>query len=387
MCKSLTFTACAQNLTKLPVYLPPSRHASRCENQSSEHMAPAAVKKRKADADETEEEEVVDGNEEEEEEWSDEDELEDDEDDVDEQAWESSGDEGGDDEGRPRRSVRSRLPRSSQYRIDAARERSWVQEQADEVRSALSALEGTGSITSQPSALRNCKMHNYQLDGLRWAAGLLQHGTGGGILADEMGLGKTLQAIALMAHLDAATSAGCRHLVVAPLSTISGWTGVCAGVPFSPLYDCVPSPPMRYARFHKAARACLRTVACPRLRPYVRAHHLCTVVANQLSRFYPSLTVLRHTGTAASRAEARAGLARLGLGQSCALLASYESVLADGDSLRKCGGWSCAVIDEYVLFSTVLSFASRPCTMHAERMLNEAFQRAALKAIGGAGCE
>ena len=68
-------------------------------------------------------------------------------------------------------------------------------------------------------------MKDYQLDGLRWALALHRCGASG-ILADEMGLGKTCQAIALMAQLvaDDEPPGGGPCVVLAPLSTLSGWT-------------------------------------------------------------------------------------------------------------------------------------------------------------------
>ena len=77
------------------------------------------------------------------------------------------------------------------------------------------------STLAQPSTLL-CTLHDYQLVGLRWLAALHQCGLNG-ILADEMGLGKTAQSIALLAHLVESNTTTGPFLVIAPLSTLSGW--------------------------------------------------------------------------------------------------------------------------------------------------------------------
>ena len=43
------------------------------------------------------------------------------------------------------------------------------------------------------------------------------------ILADEMGLGKTIQTISMLGYLKHTCGIGGPHLVVAPLSVLSGW--------------------------------------------------------------------------------------------------------------------------------------------------------------------
>ncbi len=58
----------------------------------------------------------------------------------------------------------------------------------------------------------------YQLRGVAWLQHLLELGLGG-VLADEMGLGKTVQAIAVMA----ARRGGAPHLVVCPTSVVGNW--------------------------------------------------------------------------------------------------------------------------------------------------------------------
>ena len=67
----------------------------------------------------------------------------------------------------------------------------------------------------------------YQVDGFRWLAHLHAHGLGG-ILADDMGLGKTLQALALMAHVNAADPDAAPFLVVAPTSVVGNWASETA---------------------------------------------------------------------------------------------------------------------------------------------------------------
>jgi SNF2 family DNA or RNA helicase len=53
-------------------------------------------------------------------------------------------------------------------------------------------------LLKSPSGL-NCKMRQYQSDGLNWL-NFLQNAGLGGCLADDMGLGKTIQALALLQH-------------------------------------------------------------------------------------------------------------------------------------------------------------------------------------------
>jgi SNF2 family DNA or RNA helicase len=101
-----------------------------------------------------------------------------------------------------------------------------------------------------------------------------------------VGLGKTVQAIATLAHLSSNPGARGPSLVIAPLSTLSGW-------------------------------------------------------AEQLRSFCPSLQVVLYTGSAAERAAAR----RTALSGRTVVLASYEPVLADAPALAELG-WAYAVLDE-----------------------------------------
>lgn len=99
-----------------------------------------------------------------------------------------------------------------------------------------------------------------------------------GLLADEMGLGKTAQAIAMLAHLRANNVSG-PFLVIAPLSTLSGWM-------------------------------------------------------EQFAEFCPALHVIRHSGSAAERASARRRTMTGGQAESTVVVSSYEGVLADAPELN-----------------------------------------------------
>jgi ATP-dependent DNA helicase len=77
-------------------------------------------------------------------------------------------------------------------------------------------------IFVQPKILsEECKLKDYQLEGVRWLASLYENGVSG-ILADEMGLGKTIQVIGLIAHLLVMGVSG-PFLIVAPLATLPNW--------------------------------------------------------------------------------------------------------------------------------------------------------------------
>lgn len=68
----------------------------------------------------------------------------------------------------------------------------------------------------------DCKLRDYQLDGLNWLANswCKQNGV---ILADEMGLGKTIQSISFISYVFNEHNLYGPFLVVIPLSTIQGW--------------------------------------------------------------------------------------------------------------------------------------------------------------------
>ena len=89
----------------------------------------------------------------------------------------------------------------------------------DDLRVRLSE-RGERTTVPQPATLDGT-LRDYQLDGLRWMAQLVELGLGG-VLADDMGLGKTVMLIALHLHrvetgLDAPT------LVVCPASVLGNW--------------------------------------------------------------------------------------------------------------------------------------------------------------------
>ena len=193
-------------------------------------------------------------------------------------------------EGRARKPVKTRLARiKSSYSVDAQRTLAWLEERVGAAGAALDDELAHLASMSQPAALQ-CTMHGYQLDGMRWLVALHRAGLSG-ILADEMGLGKTLQAIALLAHLSERGAAG-PFLVIAPLSTLSGWD-------------------------------------------------------EQLRGFCPSLRVIRYSGDAAARASIRERQlsAAAPAGGGVVVLASYEPVLADAPALLGVR-WGYLVVDE-----------------------------------------
>ena len=122
-----------------------------------------------------------------------------------------------------------------------------VVEQADEWRESVAALveltrTGTTPAPVQPPDGFTADLRAYQQHGLDWLAFLWTHRLGG-VLADDMGLGKTIQALALMAHVQATEprpahpgSAGPEpgaddrgpFLVVAPASVVGNWAAEAA---------------------------------------------------------------------------------------------------------------------------------------------------------------
>ncbi|MGW0435843.1 DEAD/DEAH box helicase [Micromonospora sp. NPDC003197] len=85
---------------------------------------------------------------------------------------------------------------------------------------------GGGREVSAPAGLA-AQLRDYQLQGLRWLAGLTSLGLGG-CLADDMGLGKTITLIALHLHRQAETTPadggpGGPTLVVCPASLLGNW--------------------------------------------------------------------------------------------------------------------------------------------------------------------
>eukprot|EP01084_Bolivina_argentea_P276725 472237_1 len=86
-------------------------------------------------------------------------------------------------------------------------------------------LEGDGAKTKaieQTKSLIGGTLKDYQQIGLRWMVTLNQMRLNG-ILADEMGLGKTVQVLALLAYIFDNDEVRGKHLIVAPLSTLSSW--------------------------------------------------------------------------------------------------------------------------------------------------------------------
>jgi len=78
-------------------------------------------------------------------------------------------------------------------------------------------------FTSNPPYIKSGQMRDYQIYGLNWLIQLYERGING-ILADEMGLGKTLQTISLLGYLSEYKGIRGPHLIIAPKSTLSGWT-------------------------------------------------------------------------------------------------------------------------------------------------------------------
>jgi SNF2 family DNA or RNA helicase len=194
-------------------------------------------------------------------------------------------DDDDDDFGGRKPSVNARLRRmKTTYPADRERTLEWALTRAGEAEEALGKEQYALADLEQPASL-TCTLKGYQLDGLRWLAAL--HACGrSGILADEMGLGKTAQAIAMLALLRSRGVSG-PFLVIAPLSTLSGWL-------------------------------------------------------EQLRSFCPSLHVAMYTGSATERAAVRRGP----LSASSVLLASYEPVLADAPALVASCRFGYAVLDE-----------------------------------------
>ena len=96
------------------------------------------------------------------------------------------------------------------------------EEDAQLLQSAQSKRQ-TVRLEKQPSNLsEQCKMHDYQLEGLNWLIKLHDHGING-ILADEMGLGKTLQTISLLAYLRESRGVKGPHLIIVPKSVVGNW--------------------------------------------------------------------------------------------------------------------------------------------------------------------
>lgn len=143
---------------------------------------------------------------------------------------------------------------------------------------------GQHNPISAPSSLAG-ELRDYQLNGLRWMAQLLELGLGG-ILADDMGLGKTVMVISLHLHrAEQFARAGVAHrptLVVCPASVVSNWE-------------------------------------------------------NEIRRFAPSTDIHRHHGPGRNLADVRTGI----------VITTYATMRRDAQALRDHpGGWDLVVADE-----------------------------------------
>ncbi|GAM19037.1 hypothetical protein SAMD00019534_022120 [Acytostelium subglobosum LB1] len=100
------------------------------------------------------------------------------------------------------------------------------QEEDDEIMKETIEEEVPHSFnffTSNPPYIKHGQMRDYQIYGLNWLIHLYERGING-ILADEMGLGKTLQTISFLGYLAEYKGIRGPHLIIAPKSTLSGWT-------------------------------------------------------------------------------------------------------------------------------------------------------------------
>lgn len=92
-----------------------------------------------------------------------------------------------------------------------------------------SASDDLDSLSTENDSISSSQLYNlkttlrdYQKIGVEWLCSLHIHGVNG-IIADEMGLGKTLQVIAFFQLLFERFENRGPHIVVAPLSVLSGW--------------------------------------------------------------------------------------------------------------------------------------------------------------------
>jgi len=92
----------------------------------------------------------------------------------------------------------------------------------NEVREFLSGENDKTAAIEQTKSLSFGTLKDYQRVGLRWMVTLNRMRLNG-ILADEMGLGKTVQVMALLAYILDTDGVRGKHLIVAPLSTLSSW--------------------------------------------------------------------------------------------------------------------------------------------------------------------
>jgi superfamily II DNA or RNA helicase len=109
----------------------------------------------------------------------------------------------------------------------------------EQLREQLVSHGQSSAAVKQPPQLRG-QLREYQLDGVRWMAQLVDLGLGG-ILADDMGLGKTVMLIALHLHLNFDKPT----LVVCPASVLATWE--------REVHEFAPETPVR--RFHGPGRS------------------------------------------------------------------------------------------------------------------------------------
>lgn len=100
---------------------------------------------------------------------------------------------------------------------------------AKERRNQSENVNDTDSLSTENESLSSNQSNNlfstlrdYQTIGIEWLCSLHIHNLNG-IIADEMGLGKTVQVIAFFLLLFERFEKRGPHLVVAPLSVLSGW--------------------------------------------------------------------------------------------------------------------------------------------------------------------
>jgi len=91
-----------------------------------------------------------------------------------------------------------------------------------DVREFLAGDNDKSAAIEQTQSLVGGTLKDYQRVGLRWMVTLNRMRLNG-ILADEMGLGKTVQVLALLAYILDNDGVRGKHLIVAPLSTLSSW--------------------------------------------------------------------------------------------------------------------------------------------------------------------
>jgi len=93
----------------------------------------------------------------------------------------------------------------------------------DDLQRIIDSLMSTDGVPRlPPPPTLNATLRDYQQAGFEWLHFLYQHRFGA-CLADDMGLGKTVQAIALLAHVQATGDHDDLHLIVVPPSLVFNW--------------------------------------------------------------------------------------------------------------------------------------------------------------------